>query len=57
MKKFGNIDNVSDWRLKKLSYILGQINDQKKPNFDDTCFHIISTMSGNMPKHIDKNCD
>ena len=57
VKRYGTVDNAGWWRLRKLSYILEQVNDQKKPHFEDTCFHIISTMSGDMPKQLKKNCN
>ena len=32
VKKFDTVDNAGWWRLRKLSYILEQVNDQQKPH-------------------------
>ena len=55
VEKKGGVENAGAWRLRKLSYILEQVNDQKKPHFGDVCYHIIST--GDIPKQLQGNCN
>ena len=57
VEKRGGVNGASKWQLRKLAYIIEQVTDAKKPHWDDTCYHIIATMDGQMPKQIKGACN